>query len=97
MSSELPIGFLVVVAEPRDPRNPRYRGVNTVPAYPSDHAEEDAALDDYVFGKYKDDDSNLIPDYPRVLDLWQRLAPSPRRFETRFASPPSTRCNALAV
>lgn len=79
-------GFLIVLAadEPevsRSPRNPRYLGIDRVPAYPSAQPEEAAAIDAYVFGEYKDEDSGLIPDFRAARELLELFSSSPRHFE----------------
>ena len=83
MSAPLESGFLVVLAATKDinTRNPKYVGVDRIPEYPSKFSEEEAALDDYVFGDYKNIDTNLIPDYSKAYELWQRLAISRRQYE----------------
>ncbi len=77
------IGFQIVLANDSytNPRNPRYHGISLVPAVPSGVTEEEEPLDDYVFADYKALETNLIPNYARVHELWQRLAASPRTFE----------------
>lgn len=75
-------GFLVVLqCNSNNPKNPRYSGVDRIPAYPSSVAIENSALDDYVFGNYKSLASNLIDQYAAAQDLLQRLDISPRQFE----------------
>lgn len=76
-------GFLVVLqTQPKaSARNPLYSGVDRIPAYPSGVAEESDALDDYVFGPYKNQSTNLIDDYFQAYSLLERFQSSPRRFE----------------
>lgn len=76
-------GFLVVLtsSDIANPRNPSYSGVNRIPAYPSDFEEEMPVLDDYVFGSYKNEKSNLIDNYGKARELLKRLRCSPRNFE----------------
>jgi hypothetical protein len=64
-----------------NPRNPSYSGVNRIPAYPSDFQEENPVLDDYVFGCYKNEKSNLIDNYGKARELLERLHCSSRNFE----------------
>jgi hypothetical protein len=49
-------GYVVVALEPDylSDLNPRYMGIDRIPAYPSSVPEELPILDDYVFGGYKD-------------------------------------------
>jgi hypothetical protein len=61
-------------------------GIDRVPAFPSKRDIENSVLDAYVFGSYKDRTTNLIPDYGRALELWQRLSASDRRFEVLWCS-----------
>jgi hypothetical protein len=76
-------GFLVVLSLPtyRNPRNARYRGVDRVPEYPASIIEEAEALDEYVFGDYKDIDTNLIPDLCAARRLLGKISISGRQFE----------------
>jgi hypothetical protein len=86
-------GYLVVLKTPEWPPswgarlNDRYSGVDRVPAYPSDFPEEAAALDDYVFGHLKSEDTNLIPDLASATDLLNRFSSSPREFEIILCCP----------
>ena len=79
-------GFLVVLSEPeyRSPRNPRYFGVDAQPASPSDFPEEAEELDQYVFGRFKEPVTNLIPTYERARQLLDAFSKSPRKFEIIF-------------
>jgi hypothetical protein len=82
-------GYLVVRQEPgvgfRFPPdvpnlNPRYMGVSRIPCWPSKVAEENAALELYVFN-YRDDDTNLIPTLARAEELLNHLRHSPIKYE----------------
>jgi hypothetical protein len=76
-------GFLVVLLSSESPngRNPRYCGVNRIPAYPTDFPQETLVIDDYVFGAYKNLNSNLIDDFSQARELLERFCDSPREFE----------------
>lgn len=86
MNDKSLFGFLVVLSEPEylNPRNPRYFGVDAIPASPSGIPEEAEALDRYVFGHYKDPETNVIPTYEKARELLDALSSSPRRFEIIF-------------
>ncbi len=56
-----------------------------MPAYPSDEMGEADALDEYVFGDWKDD-QGFIPTLDRANELLERFARSSRRFEVIYAS-----------
>ena len=83
-------GFLVVLKTPecrgeRGSRlNPQYSGVNRVPLYPPPNAEEASALDEYVFGDIKSNETNLIPYFGTALTLLKKLSSSPRAFEVIY-------------
>lgn len=78
-------GYLVVLRVPEyqsDNRaNPKYSGVNRVPAYPSNYPQEEAALEEYFFGNTKSIESNLIPEFLVAVQLMNKLVGSPREFE----------------
>ena len=80
-------GYLVVLKTPECQSeagkrlNPRYAGVNRVPAYPSDYREEQSALDEYFFGNFKSMETNLIPELSSAGHLLKMLSASPREFE----------------
>lgn len=82
-------GYLVVQTEiVRSPRRgdtsqvrPLYRGIDRVPAYPSEHSQEAAALDFYVFGACKDSRTNLIPSLDTARRLRDWLSTGGRQFE----------------
>jgi hypothetical protein len=76
----MPSGFQIIVDSNRGQKNPRYAGIGLVPSVPSGLAEESAVLDEYVFGDYKDSDSNLIPAFARAVELLSQLKRSPRIF-----------------
>lgn len=80
------IGFLLVRSpecdQPDSSSQPTiYRGIDRVPPYPSDDETERAAVEQYVFGEYKDDDTNLIPTLDSALLLYSLLQPSRYRYE----------------
>ncbi len=83
MSNDSPSGFLVVLRDSgyTNSFNPKYHGVDRVPPNSSAIPQEQSAIDDYVFGDYKDIDSNLIPEFAKAYELWQRFGDSPREFE----------------
>lgn len=92
MDQKTPNGFLVVleIKEYLDwtglPPNPLYKGVDRLPAAPIPgdpplFAEEAEALDAYVFGDFKDFDTNLIPTYQKAVELLQMFERSPRQYE----------------
>lgn len=80
-------GFLVVARIPEcrgeagKELNPRYSGVDRVPAYPSTREDENDALDAYVFGDFKDGDSNMISEYGKALELLRMFPTSSDRYE----------------
>lgn len=79
-------GFLVVLCSPeeRNPRNVDYLGIDRVPEYPPTDALEAKAMDEYVFGDYKNPDTNLIPTFELANKLLSAFAASPRKFEVIF-------------
>ena len=79
-------GYLVVLVESEYvlPTNPRYRGLYRLPPYPSRVPEEEQAVEDYVFGSYKNKEG-LIPESALARELLTRLSKSPRRFEIIYA------------
>lgn len=92
-----PIGFLVVLKTPEYQSersklfNPRYLGVDRIPTYPSpgypfDYPEEADALDEYVFGDVKSEETNLIPDLATALKLLTKFSSSPRDFDVILCS-----------
>lgn len=78
-------GFLVAL-EPKLSRNTGklYAGVGRVPPYPSQHAAEVTAMDDYVFGDVKDIDTNVIPSLEAAIVLCAKLSSGGRRFEILY-------------
>jgi hypothetical protein len=88
MTTTIATGFLVVLTRPDGvtQKKPNYMGVNRIPAYPSKHPEEGQGMDDYVFGGFKDYDTNLIPTFERARELMGRLSHSPRAFEIIMCS-----------
>ena len=81
--NSLAAGFLVVVVpDPKtESRSHKYEGVNRVPGYPGDSAEETNVLDFYVFGPCKDPDTNLIPSLEVARNLQIRLSRTSRKYE----------------
>ena len=88
-------GFLVVLQEQEYPpwvtrrAMPTYKGVYRIPAAPTpgepaEIPEEAEALDAYVFGDFKDCDTNLIPAYDKAVKLLGMFSRSPRRYEIIF-------------
>ncbi len=67
-------GYLVVERNlsPKFPRNSAYRGLDRMPPY-YDGTPKDSAMDDYVFGDYKNE-AGLISTYDRAGELRRRLA-----------------------
>ncbi|GIW91995.1 MAG: hypothetical protein KatS3mg110_0036 [Pirellulaceae bacterium] len=66
-----------------------YQGAGRVPAYHvesqgSPYPEEREAIDAYVFGDFKDYETNLIPTYEKAVELLQMFSRSPRRYEIIF-------------
>jgi len=89
MIKNVSTGFLVVMVLPEyhNNRNRRYRGVDRMPEYPSTYIEEAYAIDEYVFGDFKDKDTNLIPTFDRAVKLYRLFNSSSRAFEIIFCSP----------
>ena len=88
MSHASTSGFLIVLVDSTEycDRNSRYTGVDRLPPYApppySTHfPEETTAIEDYVFGAYKDADPSLIIDYSKAIELWQRFKVSRRPYE----------------
>jgi hypothetical protein len=84
-------GFLVVLSEPtwpkgHEPMNPRYKGADRLPPFPSEHAEESEAINEYVFGPYKDLDTTAITDITRARELLRLFGNSPRQYELIYVS-----------
>lgn len=85
-----PVGFLVVRSvefsrpDEAESLRSRYHGVDRVPPYPSDDEGEQDALDQYVFGNYKDGATNLIPSYAAALRLQRLFLSSKHRYEILF-------------
>src|SRR5262245_30303775 len=79
----MPSEFLVVLADARNrATGGPYAGVARMPYYhPSDDVREERAIDEYVFGDFKDDDSNLIPSLEAAVKLCRMLRSGGRRFE----------------
>lgn len=98
-----PTGFLVALKVPEDRGerqirlNPSYSGVDRVPVYESSFPEEQAAIEEYIFGNIKSEETNLIPDLPTALRLWKSLWPSPRPYELLLCceGPAEPRIDAL--
>ncbi len=89
-TSKTPTGFTLVlkVCDERGERgtrlNPRYHGVNREPSYPSEYEEENDALDEYVFGEYKDLETDLIPSIELAREVLESLSGLRRSFELLF-------------
>jgi hypothetical protein len=76
-------GYLVVLVRSEEWQhslNKNYRGMDRLPAYPSNLPEEQSALDEYVFGKYKNKEG-LIPSLKKARNLFDLFRWSPRSFE----------------
>ena len=80
-------GYLVVLASSNDflgrASNLKYRGVYRIPPYPSKIAEEERAMDEYVFGDFKSEEG-VIASLERAKDLLELFAMSPRRYEVIY-------------
>lgn len=97
-----PTGFLVVRSEhfDRTHRNPLYNGVDRVPPYPSeDESEQKAleALDEYVFGNYKDTETNLIPSLDAAVRLQSALSSAAHRYDILFCCEDSKDAQSIDV
>lgn len=63
----------------------RYKGVDRVSPYPSDDKNEQAIVEQYVFGDYKDDATNLIPSFDAAVRLQRSLSSSSKhRYDILF-------------
>lgn len=86
----VPTGFLVVRSvEPACGREDgslrsRYHGVDRVPPWPTDDESEQDAVEQYVFGDYKDDSTNLIPSLEAAARLQRSLSTSKYNYEILF-------------
>jgi hypothetical protein len=86
-----PSGFLIVLEKSGESHllNPRYVGVDRLPPYYlgdellTQYPEEAQAVDDYVFGNYKDD-YTVIADYSKALELYRRFSVAQRKYELLF-------------
>lgn len=76
-------GFLVVLSRDKaaEGHGFTYQGVNRVPGYPGNSADETSALDFYVFGDCKDPATNLIPSMEVARELLARLLRTGRKYE----------------
>ncbi len=87
-------GYLIVLVDSGyiNALNPNYAGVDRLTPYaPHPYAthfpEETEVLEDYVFGDHKRrDDSSLIVEYSKALELWRRFAVSRRAYEILLCS-----------
>lgn len=85
-----PAGFLVVRSVDPDRagdkgfRHSRYSGVDRVPPYPADDENEQHSVEDYVFGDYKDEATNLIPSFDSALRLHCALSSGGHKYEIVF-------------
>jgi hypothetical protein len=87
----VPTGFLVVRSQPDSSGNPlRYCGVDRVPPYSphetADGPHEQAVLEQYVFGEYKDEATNVILSFERALQLFRSFSSSRHKYEIVFCS-----------
>jgi len=86
----VPTGFLVVrsveAAGGREVKSPRsrYHGVDRVPPWPTDDEGEQDAVDQYVFGQYKDDATNLIASFAAAVRLQRLFSSSRYNYEILF-------------
>src|SRR5262249_16404838 len=66
---------------------PGYKGVYRMPPYPSSHPEEAEAMDQYVFGDFKDEMQNdLIADLQSARKLLEMFRDKPTSYELIFVS-----------
>jgi hypothetical protein len=84
-------GYLVVLRQPDRAQdyvnlNPRYRGANRIPYYPASIPEEIDAMEEYVFGPYRDERLDFIPTLVRARSLLTKFENSPRRFELIYVT-----------
>jgi hypothetical protein len=80
-------GYLAVEKSPEYTervRNARYKGVYRLPPYWFGAGTDQAALDDYVFGKYKDKEG-LIPNFELARDLFRKFGASSQKMEIIYA------------
>jgi len=76
-------GFLAVLRFPKDAsmsRNTHYRGIDRLPPYSPNSPGSQDVLDDYVFGKFKDE-AGLIPNLSLAQELLRRFSGSDQEFE----------------
>ncbi len=81
-------GFLVVLRSPEEvlrSRNPHYRGIDRLPPYPPANDDDQEALDEYVFGHYKNDEG-LIPELAQAKELLSKFARSRQEFEIIYVA-----------
>jgi hypothetical protein len=57
-----------------------------MPTYPSKIRGEERGMDEYVFGRVKDKDTNLIPSLETAVGLCKMLGRGGRRFEIIYCS-----------
>ena len=79
-------GFLVVLRHPEDSsssRNPQYKGIDRLPPYSPHEQFKQEALEDYVFGKYKDE-AGLINDLSLAQELLARIKNPTQEFEVIY-------------
>lgn len=82
-------GFLVVLKPKLSPSSGKlYAGVYRVPYYPTEIPGEEAAMDEYVFGDFKDLDTNLIPSLQAAIRLCRELSLGGRQFEIIYCRDP---------
>ncbi len=76
-------GFLIVIA---DSRYGRYKGIDRVPPYPPENADEAIATEEFALGNYKSDDTNLIDSLDQAIHLLRMFASARRAFELIYCS-----------
>ncbi len=78
-------GYLVLLVEDEPGEAPRpnakYQGVDRLPPNPTVFPDEVEALDEYVYGDYKEEDSSLIPTLHRARELLTMFDDASRDFE----------------
>ena len=66
-------------------RNPRYRGIDRLPPYSPANADDREALDEYVFGNYKNDEG-LIPELALARELLSKFTRSHSELEIIYVA-----------
>lgn len=86
----VPTGYLIVRARDTGERGGEgelmssYRGVDRVPALPADDKCEQEALDQYVFGGFKEEEGNLIACFEDALRLHALFSAGKHRYEILY-------------